>query len=495
MVNIPTPCAPTYVKVANFPGLYRHARSGRYYGCKKLGGKRREHSLKTCDRKIAQRRLKEWIGNLDKVDAEVEKTTLGQLIQRYRVVTGGMSESSRTTDQSIIKRFLAWWPHGRDCQVRQIRPSMLDEWLAHEEHRLRNVTYNRYAGFLKQLFDIAVKDRIIPESPSKSLRLGWKKPQTPRRIVPSLDEFECIVENIRNQRCSGYAQETADFVAFLGLAGLGQTEASSLTWGDIDWQNNRLHIRRHKTDTRFYVPIYDHLRPLLLRLKSAKRGRLSASALVFKIKDAKKALKAACERLNLPPFCQRSLRQHLIMRLWKAGVDKKLIARWQGHRDGGQLIMDTYTEVFGGDDAEYERGQLAKLAGTMAVAQPSGSPLEEATSSPMKGSKKRDALPAVDSPPAVPSSPVAVNPYKKGDKVKTICKGVEVEAKVTAVFKDEVQVKTPDGERRWRTVRTVTSTRTAGGPDNDASGATAAATVATLAPSKKRRAIRTRRRS
>ena len=27
---------------------------------------------------------------------------------------------------------------------------------------LRNVTYNRYAGFLKQLFDIAVKDRIIP---------------------------------------------------------------------------------------------------------------------------------------------------------------------------------------------------------------------------------------------------------------------------------------------------------------------------------------------
>jgi len=51
----------------------------------------------------------------------------------------------------------------------------------------------------------------------------------------------------------------------------------------------------------------------------------------------------------------------LILRLWKAGVDKKLIAKRQGHQDGGQLIMDTYTEVFGGDDAEYEQQQLAKL--------------------------------------------------------------------------------------------------------------------------------------
>ena len=212
---------PTYVKVANYPGLYRHARSGRYYACKKQGGIRRERSLGTCDRKIAERRMKEWLGSLEKVDAEVEKTTLGELIGRYLVVTGSMSESSRVTDQSIIKKFLAWWSHGRDYQVRSIRPSMLDEWLAHEEPRLRNVTYNRYAGFLKQLFDIAVKDRIIPESPAKLLRQGWKKPQTVKRQVPSVAQFEAIVADIRGQRFSDHAEHTADFVEFLGLAGLG----------------------------------------------------------------------------------------------------------------------------------------------------------------------------------------------------------------------------------------------------------------------------------
>ena len=289
MVTLLAPIAkpPTYVKVANAPGLYRHARSGRYYACKKQGGIRRERSLGTCDRKIAERRMKEWLGNMDKVDAEVEKTTLSQLIQRYLVVTGIMSESSRTTDQSIIKRFLTWWPHGRDYQVRQIRPSMLDEWLTHEEPRLRNVTYNRYAGFLKQLFDIAVKDRIIPESPARQLRQGWKKPQAVKRQVPSVAQFEAIVADIRGQVASPHAQVTGDFVEFLGLAGLGQAEASSLTWGDVDWTNKRLNIRRHKTDTRFIVPIYEHLRPLLERMSKERRGKRSASALVFKIKDAK----------------------------------------------------------------------------------------------------------------------------------------------------------------------------------------------------------------
>ena len=268
MVTLAHPPAkpPTYVKVANFPGLYRHARSGRYYACKKQGGIRRERSLGTCDRKIAERRMKEWLGSLEKVDAEVEKTTFGQLIQRYLVVTGSMSESSRVTDQSIIKRFLAWWPHGKEYQVRSIRPSMLDEWLAHEEPRLRNVTYNRYAGFLKQLFDIAVKDRIIPESPAKLLRQGWKKPQAVKRQVPSVAQFEAIVADIRAQRFSDHAEHTADFVEFLGLVGLGQAEASSLSWGDIDWQRNQINVRRHKTDTHFHVPIYEHLRPLLDRL-------------------------------------------------------------------------------------------------------------------------------------------------------------------------------------------------------------------------------------
>lgn len=68
---------------------------------------------------------------------------------------------------------------------------------------------------------------------------------------------------------------------------------------------------------------------------------------------------------------------------------------------------------------------------------------------------KAQAAPSVQAGPA-PAVPVPpTNPYQKGDKVRTACKGVDVEAEVTAVFEDKVQVRTPDGELRWRTIRTV----------------------------------------
>ena len=47
-------------KIPNYPCLFRH-HNGTYYGIKKIAGKRKEHSLDTTDRKIAERRLKDWI--------------------------------------------------------------------------------------------------------------------------------------------------------------------------------------------------------------------------------------------------------------------------------------------------------------------------------------------------------------------------------------------------------------------------------------------------
>ena len=59
------------VKVPQVPCLYRHSLSRKYYGIKKVSGKRKEHSLSTTDRKLAERRLKTWIADLGKVDMEV----------------------------------------------------------------------------------------------------------------------------------------------------------------------------------------------------------------------------------------------------------------------------------------------------------------------------------------------------------------------------------------------------------------------------------------
>ncbi|MBI5383310.1 MAG: tyrosine-type recombinase/integrase [Verrucomicrobia bacterium] len=346
-------------KIPNFPCLYRHRLNGTYYGAKKSAGKRKEHSLGTRDRKLAERRLNAWIADLEKVDGKARKTTLAVLLEKFAAAKQGKSAKTRATNAAITNVFKESWRHGLDLRVSEIRPSHLNEWLAQHEARLKNTTYNRYCGFLKQLFEIAVTDRLIAESPFAGVNTKWKKPQKPIRNVPTQEQFETIVANIRSQKLSADAKDTADFVEFLGLAGLGQAEAGALTWGDVDFEHRRLVIRRQKTQAVFHVPIYAHLLPLLERLRCEPETLPNPEAKVFKIKDAKKALQAACRRLNLKKFTQRNIRQALIRRLWKSGVEYKLISKWQGHQDGGKLVLDTYTEVFGDDDADYERQQLA----------------------------------------------------------------------------------------------------------------------------------------
>jgi integrase len=127
----------------------------------------------------------------------------------------------------------------------------------------------------------------------------------------------------------------------LGLAGLGQAEAGSLTPADIGFEVERIVTFRHKTTTGFAVPLYPQVRPLLARLCEGK----AHNERVFKIADAKKALAGACRRLGYPPFSQRSLRRLFITRAIEKGVDVKVIAEWQGHKDGGKLILDTYSHV------------------------------------------------------------------------------------------------------------------------------------------------------
>ena len=92
------------VKIPNYPGLYRHTVNQTYYGIKKIAGKRKEHSLDTADRKIAERRLKEWIETLDKIDAEAEKTTLDQLIEKFsKAVVDSLASGDRRPAHHLIK--------------------------------------------------------------------------------------------------------------------------------------------------------------------------------------------------------------------------------------------------------------------------------------------------------------------------------------------------------------------------------------------------------
>ena len=317
--------------------LYRYSSNGVYYARLKIDGKEIKRSLGTTDRALGRRKLSALKDEVRQVDRSQGKLTLAELCERYLKTVQHQKPKTVERKTFIVGRIKTDWPTGKLTQVGKIKPSDVDLWLA--QYRFGSASRNLHISCVKELFNSAVRDRIITASPAAHLRSA--KREKPIRLTPTFEQFKAVVADVRSQVFNADAQDSADFLEFLGLAGLGQAEASSLTRADIDFDAGRLITFRHKTSTGFAVPIFPQVRPLLERLCEGK----SNDDPIFKLRDAKKALAGACRRLGLPAFSQRSLRRMFITRALQLGVDVKTIAEWQGHRDGGKLILDTYSYV------------------------------------------------------------------------------------------------------------------------------------------------------
>jgi integrase len=319
--------------------LYRYSSNGVYYARFESGGKEIRRSLRTTDRASAQRALAWLKQEREQVDPTQGKLTLAELCDRYLQTVQHQKPKTIERKTLIIRRVKSHWPSGKLTQIAKIKPSHVDLWIS--RYPFGPHSRNLHMACVKEIFEMAVRDGIISRSPAAHLRRV--KPPKPIRATPSFEEFKAIVENIRSQKFNGHdAEESADFVEFLGLAGLGKAEAAALRQSDIDWERETITTFRHKTKSGFAIPIYPQLEPLLLR---RRRRDDAPNERVFAINNAKKAIANACRRLNLPQYSHLSFRRMFITRAIERGVDVKVIAEWQGHKDGGKLILDTYSHV------------------------------------------------------------------------------------------------------------------------------------------------------
>ena len=319
--------------------LYRYSSNGVYYARFESGGKEIRRSLRTTDRASAQRALAWLKQEREQVDPAQGKLTLAELCDRYSATIQHQKPKTIERKSLIVHRIKSHWPTGKLTQVAKIKPSHVDLWLSryHFGPASRNLLHRRASKKSSRWRYAMESSRDLPP-----LTCGDVKPPKPIRATPSFEEFKAIVESIRSQKFNGHdAEESADFVEFLGLAGLGKAEAAALRQSDIDWQRETITTFRHKTKSGFAIPIYPQLKPLLLR----RRRDDAPNERVFKINDAKKAIANACRRLNLPQYSHISFRRMFITRAIERGVDVKVIAEWQGHKDGGKLILDTYSHV------------------------------------------------------------------------------------------------------------------------------------------------------
>ena len=216
---------PAFQKTA-VPCLYRYSSSGVYYALLKNEGKQIRASLRTANFTEAKRKLVDFRRDVGRVDQSKGQIHLQALVQKYLETLGGGAEKTIRRKTDIAARLIRDFPKGKNYPVNKITPSDLLTWLS--KYRFGPSSRQLYVMFLKALFAMAVEDKILPASPAEKIKSP--KRSKPIRQTPSFEDFRGIVKVVRSQKFSDTANESADFIEFLGFAGLGPTVSrSSLT--------------------------------------------------------------------------------------------------------------------------------------------------------------------------------------------------------------------------------------------------------------------------
>jgi integrase len=319
-------------------GLYRYDPTGKYFARVRFRGKLYRKKLETDNYELARRKLADFRRDLGRTDASKGNTSLGKVLDDYAATLSG-APSTLKDKLAVVEKLKATFFGVDTLPLRTVKPSAVTTWLSKHCGDKSASYYNSALTVIRDALNMAVKDRIVVESPAKDLT--YRRRDKPIRLTPTFEQFKAIVIEVRSQTRNQEAEQSGDFLEFIGLAGLGQAEVRAIRRSDVDLESGRMIAFRHKTRQGFAVPIFPQLRELVEKLCVGK----AHDAPLFKQRDAEKALHNACKRLGFPRFSHRSFRRMFITRAIERGVDVKVIADWQGHRDGGKLILQTYSHV------------------------------------------------------------------------------------------------------------------------------------------------------
>ncbi len=321
--------------------LYRYSSNDVYYAVVRHEGKLIRRSLETDDSKLAKRNLADFKQSLSRVDSSLGKMTVEELLKKFQATLKTLDANTIQKLGFVADHFRKDWAPGMVQAVRKVKPSEVDAWLGLMREKYAVSYYNEHVQFVRRMFDLAVADKALAESPAKDAKTVRRG--TPIRATPTWEQLKAIVEHIRSQKFNADAEDSADFVDFLGRSGLGNSEAANIQCQHVNLEKGKITVYRNKTDKGYQIPIFPQLRPLVEKLM--KQAEEKPEAQLLKVDNVKKALTNACVRLSLPHFSHRSLRRCFVTRCIELGMDFKTVAALQGHTDGGVLIAKTYSHL------------------------------------------------------------------------------------------------------------------------------------------------------
>lgn len=160
---------------------------------------------------------------------------------------------SITNYQQAAKKLYARF--GESRAMSSVTSREAEEWIAEMRERYAVATVSRLIKFAKQFYNVAKKEKLLTETPFDDIRSGSMANPSRVRFV-SREEIAQVIS-----KCPDV--EWRLIVSLARFGGLRcPSEVFGLTWGDIDWQDNKFNVNSTKTGFRI-VPLFPELRPHL----------------------------------------------------------------------------------------------------------------------------------------------------------------------------------------------------------------------------------------
>lgn len=328
--------------------LVRWKSSGTFFARVRIGGKLYRASLDTHVLSVAKLRLADFIR--DKQNSAVAHpgasgkmlgkdciTIFKQRLEQRQDITPGAKLYRRTTINFLLK----FWPDFEALEVAKITKDQCLKWSVALAEHYASTVYNNTISTLKMILDIAVECRARGDNPARSIKR--KRVIVSAKQMPSTDQFALFVKTIEDAG-GRYSAKCADLVRFLAFSGMRKNEAANITWGDVDMVKGTINVRVTKNGMPRIIPMIADMKALLDKIKATNLTAIEADK-VLQVAECPLAMKHAAKDLNLPHMNHHHLRHLFCTRCIENGVDVSTLARWLGHRDGGSLLLKTYSHL------------------------------------------------------------------------------------------------------------------------------------------------------
>ena len=191
---------------------------------------------------------------------ERSSSTLGQFIDSYIVLRSDVEESTRLKYMNTRRNLVEYF--GPNRNLRDINLGDAEEWrLNLLESDLAESTISKRIKIAQMMFRFAARKKLVIENPFKEL-------PTPEQINSEKEHFVTLEASYKLFDACPDAEWRVLF-ALCRFGGLRcPSEVLALTWDDVDWEHQRIHVSSRKTK-RYrgkgsrIIPLFPELRPYL----------------------------------------------------------------------------------------------------------------------------------------------------------------------------------------------------------------------------------------